>query len=379
MKSIYLDNAATTYPKSEQVYMEMDRVNRTLAFNAGRGSYALARTAIKIIDATREKLLTLISATTVAEAVLTASATVALNEIIGGIEWKRADVVYVSPYEHNAVARPLELMRKRYGIEIRELPLLDGSQQIDVDMVEYLFKKDRPRAVIVTHISNVTGYILPVKKIFELADGCGAIKILDASQSLGLLDIDMQDIKADIIAFAGHKNLYGPFGCGGFYIRNGLELSPYLAGGTGSDSLNLNMPQGVGRYEPASPNIVAISGLQAALDSLEDVYEREKELTLYMVEKLKSIPEVELYLPPKEKHIGIVAFNVEGYQADEVGMLLDEDYKIAVRSGYHCAPFIHKHIGDISRGGVVRASIGRGTTEADIDALVKAIEDIKEM
>lgn len=381
MKTIYLDQAATTYPKCEEVYREMDRVNRTLAVNAGRGSYTLAKEATKLIDETRQKLLSLINAQQVAEVVITASATIALNEIIGGIAWEQGDIVYVSPYEHNAVARPLEYMRQRYGIEIRQLPLEENSQKIDVQRTGYLFGRERPKAVFVTHVSNVTGYILPIEEICKMAKETDAITVVDASQSLGLLDIDLTKVQADFLAFAGHKNLYGPFGCGGMYIRNGVDLNIYLAGGTGSDSLNLAMPKRrPGRYEPASPNIIAIAGLNKALDTRDiEMFGHEKELSNYLIQSLEQIDGVRLYLPPQEEHIGIVAFNIEGYQASDVGMILDEDYQIAVRTGYHCAPFVHEHLKDRAYAGVVRASIGRATTKEEIDRLVEAVRELREM
>lgn len=414
MNTIYLDHAATTYPKSECVYTEMDRVNRTLAVNAGRGSYAQAKAAVKLIDDTRKALLSLTNAETVAEVVLTASATIALNEITGGIQWEKGDVVYVSPYEHNAVARPLYLMQQRYDIEVRELPLKPDTLELDLQKTAYLFEKEKPKAVYASHVSNVTGYILPVMELMEQAKQVGAITVVDASQSLGLVPIDLTELKADYLVFAGHKTPYGPFGIGGFYARtSACPLNPYLAGGTGTDSLNLAMPQELpGRYEPASPNIVAAAGLLAALEELktgqkvqgqvaesnagqkaqgqvaesnagqkqviEQILKQEQERTTYLVENLQQICGVRLYLPPQNQQVGIVAFNIEGYQASEVGMILDEDYHIAVRTGYHCAPYIHAHLKDKPYAGVVRASIGRFTTIAELDALIRAVEELVE-
>ena len=168
-KTIYLDNAATTFPKPESVYTEMDYVNRNLAVNTGRGSYSLARKATEIIDRTREKALKLVKGKDVADIVLTPSATIAMNVIIGGLDWSGADVCYVSPFEHNAVMRPLHLISEKYGFDLIELPLKSETLEIDFEKMEYMFSMNPPTKVFATHISNVTGYILPVKEITEMA------------------------------------------------------------------------------------------------------------------------------------------------------------------------------------------------------------------
>ena len=168
-KTIYLDNAATTFPKPESVYTEMDYVNRNLAVNTGRGSYSLARKATEIIDRTREKALKLVKGKDVADIVLTPSATIAMNVIIGGLDWSGADICYVSPFEHNAVMRPLHLISEKYGFDLIELPLKSETLEIEFEKMEYMFSMNPPTKVFATHISNVTGYILPVKEITEMA------------------------------------------------------------------------------------------------------------------------------------------------------------------------------------------------------------------
>lgn len=380
---IYLDNAATTFPKPEHVYQEMDRVNRTLAVNAGRGSYFLARQAQEIIEQTREYLLGLVCANQVAEVVLSVSATIALNQIIGGIQWKKCDTVYVSPYEHNAVMRALHVQQKRYCFQILELPLQKENLQIDLKKTEFLFAQNPPSHLFVTHMSNVTGYILPLERLARLGKEYQALVVVDASQSLGLLPVDLRLLPVDILVFAGHKNLYGPLGTGGFYIRRGIILDTYLAGGTGSDSLNLKMPEHAPeRYEPASPNIAATAGLCAALEELtytggpEDHFRTEQELTGQLRTGLQRLSGVTVYGHSSETSVGIVSFNIRGYKALEIGTILDEDYGIAVRTGYHCAPLIHKFLEDQEYGGTVRAGIGRYTTEEEIDKLIMAVSEL---
>lgn len=378
---IYLDNAATTFPKPESVYQRMDNVNREMAVNAGRGSYKLARQATGVIDDTKRKVLLLVQADINAQIIFTPSITIALNQIIYGMEWEKGDVIYVSPYEHNAVARPLYQIERKYRVRIKEIPINESTLEIDIEKLKYEFTKDRPKAIFCTHISNVTGYILPVKEIFEEGRRSGSINILDTAQSLGLIEFSVNDVAVDIIAFAGHKTLYGPFGVGGFINLTNIKLSEVLAGGTGSDSLNLDMPQSSSlKYEMASSNIVAIAGLNAALGKLDikSIYEHEIELTRYLIDEMKKMWGITLYLPKNEdKQVGIVSFNLEGYSAEELGVILDEDYDIAVRTGYHCAPYIHKWLKDEKELGTVRAGIGRYTTKEEIQRLILALDDIR--
>lgn len=380
-KNIYLDNAATTFPKPEAVYQEMDRVNRTLAFHAGRGSYRQARQAREILDKAREGIKKLAHCQIGVEAVLTASATISCNQIIGGIQWKSQDVVYVSPFEHNAVLRPLFLQQEKYDFTILELPLTIENLEIDLEKVQYYFTRRPPDYLFMTHVSNVTGYILPVKELASLAKEAGASGIfLDASQSFGLLPVFFEEWHLDYLVFAGHKTLYGPFGIAGFLRRGGKELLPYLAGGTGSDSLNKYMPKGNGRYEPGSRNVIAAAGLCSALSELEkegSSYFYEAELIKELAFWFSEIKAVKLYLPKEEsKCSGILAFNIKEMEAADVEMLLDEEYGISVRSGYHCAPLIHKYLEDEENNGVVRVSVSRFTSHMEIEKMYRAVLEI---
>jgi cysteine desulfurase family protein len=379
---IYLDNAATTFPKPEEVYLEMDKANRNYAVNAGRGSYRLAQYASKVIDETRLEIVKLLHGNENTSVVLVPSVTIALNQIFHGIRFAAGDIVYVSPFDHNAVARTLHLISKKRGIIIKELPIKEETLEIDLDKLRYLFSKERPKCVCVTHVSNVTGYILPVEDLLSEAKEYGAITVLDASQSLGLIEVNVNKLKADFIAFAGHKTLYGPFGVAGFIINGTEKLEEFIVGGTGSDSLNLDMPQRIpNKYEAASPNIVAIAGLNAALKwlNVSEIYEHEKFLSSYLIEQLQKISNIKLYLPNNKKnHISIVSFNIGGYKAEDVGVILDEDFDIAVRTGYHCAPFIHKYLKDTEFLGSVRVGLGRFSTKEDVDALIGAIQELCE-
>ena len=375
---IYLDNAATTFPKPENVYRAMDKMNREGAVNAGRGSYKLAQEASKIIADTKSKIRQLVHLDTSA-VVFAPSITIAINQIVNGLDLRKNAVIYVSPYEHNAVARSIYALSKKMKFTVKELPVNDIFE-IDIEKMKYEFSKDKPEAVFCTHVSNVTGYVLPIEEIFGESKKQGSINILDSAQSMGLIDIRADLIKVDIIAFAGHKTLYGPFGIGGFINVSGIKLNTFITGGTGSDSLNLDMPSGnESKYESASANIVAIAGLNAALESLDQrkCYEHEKELTKYLIERLSNNKKVKMYLPNDlENHIGIVSLTVDGFSSEDIGIILDEDFDIAVRTGYHCAPYIHKYLKDETQLGTVRVGSGQFNTKKEIDLFVKAIEEI---
>ena len=404
---IYLDNAATTFPKPEIVYKEMDRINRECSVNAGRGLYKLANEANLIIKETKILLKKLINADISSSLVFTPSVTIALNQIINGLELKKDAIVYVSPYEHNAVARTLHHFSKRNSLLIKQLPINAETLELDIDKIKFEFAKNHPSAIFCTHISNVIGYILPVEEIFTEGKKYGSINILDTAQSLGLIEVNSKKFNADLIAFAGHKSLYGPFGIGGFANITGIKLKEYIIGGTGSNSLNLDMPDDLeSKYEPASHNIIAIAGLRAALKdmSLKMLHKssidgavtkvtegtvlrsnartnflNEKSLTNYLIDSLSKIKGIKLFLPSnRDKHIGIVSFVLKDFKSEDVGMILDEDFGIAVRTGYHCAPFIHEYLSDKDFLGTVRVSLGQFNTEADINTFVKALKSLTE-
>lgn len=377
---IYLDNAATTFPKPDLVYEKMDDVNRNYAINAGRGSYKLAREASELIFDTKKRLRELVKDKKNSSVVFSPSITIALNQIINGLNIKDGETVYLSPYEHNAVARTVNHIAKKVNVEILQLPLNNETLEIDLDKMKYQFSIKKPDYIISTHVSNVTGYILPVEEIFKEGKRYNCVTVLDSAQSLGLIDVNSNNINADIIAFAGHKTLYGPLGIGGFINIGNIELDEYIVGGTGSDSLNLDMPvDGEGKYESASQNVIAIAGLNVALKVLnqKSLFEKERELTEYLVKKLRQLDNVVILAPEKvEKHVGIVSFLVRGFNSNDVGEILDEDFDIAVRTGYHCAPYIHSFLKDKKNLGTVRVGLSQFNSKKDIDKLIFALKEL---
>lgn len=375
---IYLDNAATTYPKPEEVYEALNSANRNYAFNAGRGSYKEAKTVSKIIDETREEIAGLVGLGK-ENTIFSTSSTEALNIIIFGIDWKEGDNVYISPFEHNSIYRPLEEVRKRYNINIEILPLDKKTWELSENIDDIMTLK-KPKAIFCSSKSNVTGYKLPYNKLFEIGKKYNSINILDASQSFGV-DKNISNDNVDFIVFAGHKSLYASFGIAGFIQCSNIKLKQFIYGGTGSDSLNLNMPiDEPNRYEAGSKNIIAIYGLHESIKWVKktNIEEKEKELSHYFYDSIKNNEKIILYLPEDDidKCIGIASINIKGYTADEVGTILDEEFNICVRTGYHCCPYIHDFINSKEYYGTVRISFNYFNNFEEIDSLIEALNSL---
>lgn len=376
---IYFDNAATTYPKPESVYKRMEQAMRQ-AVNIGRGSYEAARQGAEMADEVRQRLLALCHGQKEYQVILSPSATIAANQVLQGLDWNSMKRVYVTPYEHNAVARTVSAMCSSYDVELCMVPVT-GDGAIDLEQLAYRFAQAPPDLLCSTMVSNVTGYVLPVQEMAALAHSFGAKVLLDGAQAIGLVSLDLEQLSADYIIFAGHKTLYGPFGIGGFFMKKQAELAPVLFGGNGIDSLNVSMNQkGTVRYEPGSPDYMALAGFLEALKWLEDtgvsnILAHEQTLAALLQKELGEIDGVVQYLAPGVG-TGITAFNIDGYTAEEVGRILDEEFQIAVRTGYHCAPYVHEVIGDVDNLGCIRVSMGMFTTEREVKLLAEAIRSI---
>lgn len=388
---IYLDNAATTYPKPEEVYEKMDMFTRELSVNAGRGSYELARKATDVINGTRVKLADFFGVEDTNDVVFTSSATEAANRVLLGYDFKENMTVYVSPYEHNAVMRTLEAVRKKTGIQIKLLAT-DNKGYLDIEEIEYQFMCNEPDFVCINMASNVTGYILPFEKIAHMAKEYEAVVFADAAQAAGNIKINLKETDIDILIFAGHKSLYGLFGVGGFVTNSRIferdkKLNPVIFGGNGEVSLNLDLPEtGISKYEVGSLNVPAIGALKYGIDSIEtdfnEIRQHEDKMFRYLLEKIEKLDGIIIFQKPEkeeefENHIAVISAAFEKYASDDAGTILDGEYNIAVRTGYHCAPLVHDVIGSKKYGGTIRISIGRYTTKEDIDRLVSAFEDMR--
>ena len=374
---IYLDNAATTYPKPDVVYKALDEANRLHAFNIGRGLYPASDEALSVADETR-RLLAKISGKPDAMVVFSSSATEALNQIILGLPLRDGDCVYISPFEHNAIVRPLHLLIQRRNIKLKIIPFDKKTWEVNLDDLRNQFAINPPKAIFLSQISNVTGFLLPYDEIFKLSHDYDAINVLDCAQGFGIVPVDGKSV--DYIVFAGHKSLYASFGIAGFICMNNDVLNIVKSGGTGSDSLNHDMPQkGSLRYEAGSLNTVAIYGLNASLKWLASAEVESKEciLTTYAIERLSEQPFIHLFMPVDcTRILGIVSLYVDGYSPDEVGTILSDEMGIAVRTGYHCAPYVHDFIGSRAFGGTVRISMGYNNSEDDINKLIQSLNTL---
>lgn len=373
---IYLDNSATTYPKPDVVYEGINYASKHLAFNAGRGNYKEANEALKIIELTRQNVGGLVKVNK-NNVVFLSSATEALNQIINGLQINENDNIYISPFEHNSIIRPLHNLQKKINFKIHIIPFNFEKWELKNEEMLNMFACYNPNYVFISHVSNVTGYILPYEKIFMASKSYKAINILDSAQAFGVLNPQIDN--CDFIVFAGHKSLYASFGIAGFINVNDIVLDITKSGGNGSDSLNPEMPAHTyRRYESGTPNVIAIYSLLKSVEWLkqQNIYEHEKELVTYCLEKMKNNKKIKVYSPMAEKNLGIISFNVVGYTAEDVGVILSDEFDICVRTGYHCSPLVHNFIGTNEIGGTVRISFSAFNNYEEIDSLINALNTL---
>ncbi|GAB6269743.1 MAG: aminotransferase class V-fold PLP-dependent enzyme [Smithella sp.] len=377
---IYFDNAATSWPKPPEVNAAMQRYMRKIGANPGRSGHRLSLEAARIIYDAREKLAQLFNVFDPLRIVLTKNATEALNIAIFGF-LKPGDHVITSSMEHNSVMRPLRAMEAK-GVNLTVIPC-DKAGLIDPAQISTSIKNNT-KAIFITHASNVTGAIMPVFDIGRIAREHGLVFCVDAAQTAGSCFIDVEKMNIDLLAFTGHKSLFGPSGTGGLYIREGLEkrIKPILVGGTGSRSEVEEQPDFMpDRYEAGTPNTVGIAGLQAGVDfvlseGIDQIKSKEESLVKMFIEGIKDLPEVIIYGQTfTEGRIPVVSFNIAGIDPAAIALELDERYKIMSRSGLHCAPSAHKSIGTYPMG-TVRFSFSYFNTE---DQVVKAVEALRKI
>lgn len=376
----YFDNAATTFPKPEVVYSFMEKFYREVGGSFGRGNYLQANSAKKIVDETRN-LLTEIIFGGDKQIIFTPSATIALNMVIQGVILGGAKNIYITPFEHNAVTRTLNYFQKLGKISVNEL-FVTPDFEFDFEKIKKQFENLRPDFVIATHASNVTGLILPVEKIFELAKNFGATTLVDMAQTAGLVEINVGLETVDFAVFAGHKTLFAPTGVGGFFMKKSAKLEPIIFGGTGFDSANQNMPETLPeKFEVGTLNILGIAGLNAALKwikskTVEKIFEIEKQRRIDLINLLKEFDFIKIVgNVEKKNYVGIVSCLVNGISSDSAGNIFAER-GISVRSGLQCAPLAHKFLKTFPEG-TVRFSVNFFTAEKDFDELREVLEEIK--
>lgn len=379
---IYLDNAATTGWKPDSVIEAVHHAMTNMCVNAGRGSYELARKASIMLDECRDRILKLSGIRSGYHVYFSPSATIALNELILGLPCDSWTNIYVTPFEHNAIMRPLHALANRTGCSIHQIPFSQDAWTLDEAQLSSLFMTNKPDIVFLSMVSNTTGYRLPLDQIIAIAKNYSAKIIIDCAQAFGSVDVDFQRFGADAYVFAGHKTLYGPYGASGMILSDQWPYVSGLYGGTGSKSLSLEMPEAsAGGWEPGSMNITAVAGLNAAVQWIDEttpaaIEAHERKLINKAADSLLALPHVITYLPPQDSRSSIIAFNIEGYESREVGDILSDEFDIALRTGYQCAPLVHDWLKTKRFSGIVRASVGWFNTEDDIDHLINAVQSL---
>ena len=376
---IYLDNAATSWPKPEIVYKTMDEFLRTKGGNPGRGSHSLALAARQTVDETRMLVARFINAPEINRVIFTLNCTDALNLGLKGL-LKPGDHVVTSCIGHNSLVRPLRKLES-LGVKVTWIPPSPDSGVLSPRDIEAAITKDT-KLVVVTHASNVTGVIQPIEEYGAVTRRRNLIFMVDAAQTAGKYPIDVQASNIDLLAFSGHKGLFGPPGTGALYISNRVNLDSLREGGTGSYSEEEEQPVILpDRYESGTQNSVGISGLGAGLkyireEGLEKIRTREQSLTDSLIEGLSKIPGIVLYISKDRlKQAPVISFNIKGFTPGDVGTILDQTFDIKVRTGLHCAPMMHKTIGTFPLG-TIRLSPGYFNSLEEIEMTIKAIDRI---
>ncbi|HLR21670.1 MAG TPA: aminotransferase class V-fold PLP-dependent enzyme [Tissierellaceae bacterium] len=375
---IYFDNAATSFPKPDNVYEEVMKVMKEYGANPGRSGHKLALKAGRDIFETRELISKLFNTGNPMNIVFTFNGTESLNLGIKGV-LQPGDHVITTSMEHNSVLRPIKHLEKK-DVE-STIVKADSSGLVDPSDIEAAIKPNT-KLIVVTHISNLTGSIMPIEKIGEIAKDNNIYYLVDAAQSAGVYNIDVEKMNIDILAFPGHKSLLGPQGTGGLYIREGIDLQSVFQGGTGSRSDSLEQPDTKpDKYESGTTNAPGIIGLGAGIryildKGIDNIRKYEEDLTKYFIDEVTKINGVEVYGPLDiKKQASVVSININDKDSSEIAYILDEEYNIAVRPGMHCAPLGHETIGTFEQG-TVRFSFGIFNTYDEIDQAIYAIKKI---
>ncbi len=379
MDFIYLDNAATTFPKPCYVVNSVTECLNEFAVNPRRGINPLVKRANYSLEATRLKLSNMFGVNP-NQLAFVPSATQGINIIIQGINMSLDETIYISPFEHNSVVRSVMHIKHKNGINVKVLPI-DKNCLLDIEQTEMLFAAYPPQLVIITHASNVTGDILPVKEVIEITHSFGGKVLIDAAQTVGLHTPKIDRYDYDFLAFSSHKGLYGIPGSGGIVIKDINELpAPLIFGGTGINSEDINMPDFVPeRYESGTLPLPSIVSMLAGIEWIEETGRERINAKVNMLKKklLKGLSSIGIKIYGHTSPYGtidIISFNVLGFSPQDIDSLLDSR-KICIRSGLHCAPLAHKNIGSYPNG-TVRISPAYFNTENEIDAFLDIIDQL---
>lgn len=372
----YFDNASTTFPKVEAVYSKTMEIYKNLGVNFTRNRSNKSEEANNIKKILIKNLKKILSSN--GEIILNSSATFSLNEILRGLDYIDIKNVYISPFEHNAVYRTIKDLQEIYEFNLNIIKF--NEFDLDKSNMELQFMSQKPDLIISTHASNVFGNIIDVESIFKTGKEYNSITVLDGAQTSGLLDFSDISNLCDFIVFAGHKTLYGPSGIGGYlYNSKDIILKPLLYGGTGIKSEELDMPIDLPeRYEAGSPNLMGIIGLKLSTDwilevGIENIRKKEEENYKRLIEILEEY-ECDLSFKIAEKSVGVVSVLANNYSPQELGNIL-EGYDIYTRTGMHCSPLAHKHMGT-DENGTIRLSVSYFTREEDFEKLEEVLEEV---
>jgi cysteine desulfurase family protein len=382
---IYLDNAATSWPKPPAVYDAADRYLRLVGAPNGRSGYREALESNRIVERAREGVARLLGARDPKRVVFGFSGTDVLNLAIRGVV-RPGDHVVTTVCDHNSVLRPLTALRENLDVDVSYVPC-DAQGFISPDDVRAALRPNTRLAAII-HASNVTGAIQPIEEIGRVVRECGALLLVDAAQSLGHVPIDVGRLEVDLLAAPGHKGLLGPLGTGLLYIRPGLEreLTPLRWGGTGTQSDEDRQPETLpDKYEPGNHNLPGLAGLAAATEflrreTIDAIHARHAKLTQRLLEALSDLGGVTVHGPPaSENRTSVVSITVDGYDPQELAAVLESSYRIQCRAGLHCAPRMHEALGTTAGGGTIRLSAGFATTAEELDIVVGALQEVSAM
>lgn len=382
MKPIYLDNAATSFPKPESVYDAVDFYQRQVGAAVGRGAYQSAIDAAGVVQRCRRRIADLFGAEGPDRILFTFNGTDSLNLALHGL-LEPGDHVVTTLVEHNSVLRPLRELQERLGVEVTCLPA-DAAGLVDPATVRAALRP-ATKLVAVLHASNVTGGIQPIADIGAIARENGTLFLVDAAQTAGHLPIDLRTLPVDLLACPGHKGLLGPLGTGVLYIRPGVESSirSLRQGGTGTRSEDDRQPVTLpDKYESGNHNAPGLYGLEAGVSwilerGIECIVTHERELTQRMRASLDEIGGLRVFGPTAaNQSVGVVSLAVPGCDPQEIAAILDQNFGIQARAGLHCAPGAHRVLGTFDHGGTIRLSVGPFTTTDDVDTACSALSQI---
>lgn len=377
---IYLNNAATTWPKPEIVYETVDECfrhlaspDRTYSEEGNRGSM--------LMQTSRAEVAEFFGIKSPSQLVFVPSCTYASNLAILGLDWQDGDEAMMSGMEHHAISRPIRKVARERKANFHVMPYAP-DEPLDLNFAEQKLKSGKVKLVACTMASNVTGDLLPVKELGKLAKQYGALFLVDAAQSAGAIPVDVEELQADMMTFAGHKGLFGPPGIGGLFVREGIRLNTLAEGGTGKDSGKHDMSGSFpSNYEVGTHNLLGIVGVTAGVRwvkqaGVEAIHRHEMQLAKRFVERCEQIPGITMYgCKDLSRRTPVVSLTIQGTTPQEVGRWLSEEHGVATRAGYHCAPLAHETIGTLPGDGTLRISFGFSNTLDEIDEVCQYLAE----